>query len=104
MSQISEIKCPVCGKWSKWTSKMDEKCPNCNAYLDPGRLQYAEEKRINTEKNRKNSYLIIKDTDDPVVQMLKQFVNWLRWSTFYGISVIYFIIVIMVVLYGLVML
>jgi len=104
MSQLSEIKCPSCGTWSKWTGKMDEKCPNCGAYLDPGRLQYAEEIRIKTEKTKENSYLVIKDTDDPVVQMFKQFVNWLRWSTFYGISVIYFVIVIVVVLYGLVML
>jgi hypothetical protein len=104
MSQLSEIKCPACGKWSEWTGKMDEKCPHCHAYLDPGRLQYAEEIRINTDRTKENSYLVIKDTDDPVVQMFKQFVNWLRWSTFYGISVIYFVIVIMVVLYGLVML
>jgi hypothetical protein len=104
MSQVSEIKCPVCGKWSKWTSKIDERCPHCDAHLDPGRLQYAEKQRINAEMERKSSYLIIKDTDDPIVQMFKQFVNWLRWATFYGISVIYFVIAIMVILYGLVML
>lgn len=104
MSQVSEIKCPVCGEWSKWTSKIDEKCPNCNAYLDHGRLKYAEENRINAERVRENSYLIIKDTDDPLVQMGKQFINWLRWTTFYGISVMYFFIAIMVILYGLVML
>jgi len=104
MSQISEIKCPVCGEWSKWTGKMDERCPHCNAHLDPGRLQYAAEKRINTERSTNNSYLVIKDTDDPVVQMLKQFIGWLRWGTFYGISVIFIIIAVMVILYGLVML
>jgi len=104
MSQISEIKCPSCGEWCKWTNKMDERCPNCHEYLDPGRVRYAEENRINTERNREGSYLVIKDTDDPVVQMFKQFVHWLRWATFYGISVIYIIIAIMVVLFGLVML
>ena len=104
MSQLSEIKCPSCGKWSEWTGKMNEKCPHCGAHFDPGRLQYAEEIRINTERNRENSYLVIKDTDDPLVQMFKQFVNWLRWATFYGISVIYFIIAFMVIVYGLVML
>ena len=104
MSQVSEIKCSVCGKWSKWTSKVDERCPNCNAHLDPGRLQYAEQNRINAETNRKNSYLVIKESDDPVVQMFKQFTNWLMWTTFYGISVIYFVIVIMVVVFGLAML
>jgi hypothetical protein len=104
MSEVSEIKCPACGKWCNWTSKIDETCPNCHAHLDPGRLQYAEEKRMNTEKARKNSYLIIKDTEDPIVQMFKQFINWLRWATFFGISVIYVVIAIMVIAYGLVML
>jgi len=104
MSQVSEIKCPVCGKWSEWTGKIDERCPHCAAHYDAGRLQYAEENRIKTEINRQNSYLIIKDTDDPVVQMGKQFVNWLRWATFYGISVIYIVIAVLVILYGLVML
>ena len=103
MSQVSEIKCPVCGKWCTWTSKIDEKCPNCHAYLDPGRFVYAEEKRMNTEKTRKNSYLVIRETDDPVMQILKQFVNWLRWGTYFGISVIYFVIALMVIVYGLAM-
>jgi hypothetical protein len=101
MSQVSEIKCSVCGKWCKWTSKIDEKCPNCGAYLDPGRLQYAKENKITAERDRENSYMLTKDTDDPIVQMLKQFINWLRWGTFYGISVIVFIVAIMVILFGL---
>ncbi len=104
MSQNSEIKCPVCEKWSKWTGKIDERCPHCNAYLDPGRFLYAEEKRVINERNKRDSYLVMEKSDDPLVQMARQFVNWLRWTTFYGISVIYFIIAIMVVAYGLFML
>ncbi|BAU54027.1 hypothetical protein [Mucilaginibacter gotjawali] len=104
MSQVSEIKCPVCGKWSKWTGKIDETCPYCQAHLDPGRFRYAEDKRINTETNLKNSYLVISETDDPVVQMGKQFVNWLRWTTFYGVSVVFFIIAILLILFGLIFL
>jgi predicted amidophosphoribosyltransferase len=103
MSQISEIKCPVCEKWCNWTGKIDEKCPNCGAHLNPARFQYEEERRVNTERNRENNFLVIKDTEDPIVQMLKQFINWLGWTTFYGISVIYFVIAIMVILYGLAM-
>jgi hypothetical protein len=103
MSQVSEIKCPACGEWSKWTNKIDERCPKCGAYLNPARLQYEEEKRITTEKIRKNSFLVIKGTDDPIIQMGKQFINWLGWTTFYGISVIYFVIAIMIIVYGLVM-
>jgi len=103
MSQISEIKCPVCGKWSNWTGKIDETCPHCSAQLDPGRFQYEEQKRIHAENIQKNSYLVVNDTDDPIIQMGKQFINWLRWTTFYGISAIYFVVVIMIVLFGLVM-
>ncbi len=104
MSQVSEIKCPVCGKWSNWTGKVDETCPNCNAHLDPGHLQYAEERKRNAESIKKDSYLIVKDTDDTIVQMGKQFIGWLKWGTFYGISVIYFFIAFMIVVFGLVML
>jgi hypothetical protein len=103
MSQVSEIKCSVCGKWSNGTGKIDERCPNCDAQLNPARFQYEEEKKIITERNRKNNFLVIKENEDPIVQMLKQFVNWLGWTTFYGISVIYFVIAIMVILYGLAM-
>lgn len=104
MSQVSEIKCPVCGEWSKWTGKIDEKCPHCNDYFDAGRVRYAEQIRLTTEMHRKNSYLIIKETDDPIVQMFKQFTNWLRWGTYYGISVIYFVIALVIVAFGLFML
>ncbi|MDP9076797.1 MAG: hypothetical protein M3O71_05185 [Bacteroidota bacterium] len=100
----SEIKCPVCEKWSIRTGKIDDRCPNCNEQFDAVRLQYAEENRINAEKIKKDSYLIIKEGDDPVVQMFKEFVNWLRWATFYGISVIYVAIAVMIIVYGLIML
>jgi hypothetical protein len=102
MSQVSEIKCPTCGKWSNWTNKIDEKCPHCNSYLDPERHKYAEEMRVTAEAMRQNSYLLVKDTDDPVIQMGKQFTNWLRWTTFYGISVIYFVIALMIIVFGIV--
>ncbi len=101
MSQVSEIKCPACGEWSKWTGKVDEKCPSCSESFNPARERYTETNRLNAEIHRKNSYLIIKDTDDPIMHMLKQFINWLRWTTFYGISVIFFIIGIVVILFGL---
>jgi|SRR6185312_1550643 len=103
MSQLSEIKCPICGKWCEWTGKMDEKCPNCGALLDAGRYQYAEEQRINAERDKKTSDQFMKDTNDPILLMIKQFIHWLRWTTFYGISVIFFIIAAMIVLYGLAM-
>jgi len=104
MSQKSEIKCPNCGQWSVWLGNRDAKCPHCGAYLDPGRYQHAEEQKITYEKNRKAGYLVIHKTDDPIIKILKEFVNWIRWGTFYGISIIYVVIAVMIILYGLVML
>ena len=104
MSQVDEIKCPACGKWCNWTGKVNEKCPNCGSLLDSEHFQYAEEKRIYAEKNQGSSYLVIKDTDDTIVQMAKQFVNWLKWTTFYGLSIVYVFLAILLVLFGLVML
>lgn len=104
MSQISEIKCHTCGEWSRWTGSISDRCPHCGEYFEPRRIQYAEERRITTENNKQNSYLVIHESDDPLVQIFKQFVNWLRWGTYYGISVIYIVIGILVVVYGLAML
>ena len=103
MSLESEIKCPHCGKWSKWTGKVDARCPYCGEYLEPGRVQHAEDVKTNYDKARKSGFLVIKSTDDPIVKILKEFVNWIRWTTFYGISVIYIIIAFLVIVYGLVM-
>jgi endogenous inhibitor of DNA gyrase (YacG/DUF329 family) len=100
MSQVKEIKCPVCAKWSNWTGKTDERCPHCGAQLDPAISQYAEEKRITKERIQEPSYLVIKDTDDTIVQMAKQFINWLKWTTFYGLSVIYLVIGVMIIIFG----
>jgi hypothetical protein len=100
MSQISEVKCANCGQWSTWTGKVGERCPHCNQYLEPGRVLYAEEKRLITERNRDAGYLVIHENDDPIIKILKEFVNWIRWGTFYGISVIYIVIAIAIVLYG----
>lgn len=104
MSQVSEMKCPVCGKWCNWTSKIDARCPNCNAQLHSARYKYEEERRMNTERIKTTGYLIVKDSDDPVVQMVKQFINWLRWTTFYGVSIIFFFVAFMIVVFGLVIL
>lgn len=104
MSQINEIKCRNCGHWVTWNCRIDDKCPNCGAYLEPERYLHAEERKIAEEHKRTSGYLVIKDTDDNLTQIFKEFVNWLRWGTFYGISIIYVIIAIAVVLYGLVLL
>ncbi len=103
MNQV-ETKCPVCGKWSSGTGKIGARCPHCDAQFDPMRVQYAEAKRLNAEMTVKDSYLIIKDSDDTIVQMSKEFINFIRWTTFYGISIVYFFIAAMIIIFGLVML
>ena len=102
MSQVSEIKCPSCKKWSNWTGKIDAKCPHCGALLDSEHFKYAEEKRIRIAQDKENGYLLIHEADDPLIKMWKEFINWLRWTTFYGISVIYVFIAIILLLFGIV--
>ena len=100
---VNEIKCPHCGKWSNWTGRTDEICPRCGQHLDPGRFRHAEEQKMIHARNVKDGFMVVKHDDDPIVKILKEIVNWVRWTTFYGISVIYIIIAVMVIIYGLVM-
>jgi hypothetical protein len=100
---VDEIKCPHCGKWSNRAGTIDERCPYCDHHLEPGRFRYAEEQKMMAQRNRQEGFMVIKKDDDPIVKILKEIVNWVRWTTFYGISVIYIIIAVIVILYGLVM-
>ncbi|HVV56507.1 MAG TPA: hypothetical protein VHC47_14325 [Mucilaginibacter sp.] len=101
---LNEIKCPHCGHWVTWHSHIDERCPNCGEYLEKDRFLHAQAKKADEESKRASGYLVISESDDTIVQIFKEFVNWLRWGTFFGISVIYFVIAIAVVIYGLILL
>jgi hypothetical protein len=101
---VYEIKCPHCGKWGVWNGNIDDKCIHCGRYLEEHRFLYAQQKRTDEANKRKTDYLRVKSSDDNLVATLKQFVNWIRWGTIYGVSVVFFIIIFMVIVYGLVML
>ncbi len=100
---VDEIKCPHCGKWSNWTGAINETCPHCGHHLDPDRFRNAEEQKTIYARNRNDGFMAIKRDDDPIIKILKEIVNWVRWTTFYGISVVYIIIAVMVIIYGLIM-
>ncbi|MFI5162228.1 MAG: hypothetical protein ACHQHN_13190 [Sphingobacteriales bacterium] len=100
---VDEIKCPHCSKWSNRIGAIDERCPYCDQHFEPGRFRYAEEQKVMAQRSRQDGFMVIKKNDDPIVKILKEIANWVRWTTFYGISVIYIIIAFIVILYGLVM-
>lgn len=102
MSQTSEIKCPECGQWSQWASKIDETCVHCGANLEPERLQYATE-RMHYEANRKKSdFLVVKDSDETIVEIFKIFLSPIRYATYYGVALIFVAVAIMLVVFGLI--
>jgi hypothetical protein len=102
MSQVSLIKCPHCVKWGQWTGKVDEKCQYCNEYLDPERLQYTTE-RVQYEENRKKSdFLVVKDSDETIVQIFKIFLTPIRTATYYGVGLIFLVVALMLVVFGLI--
>jgi len=101
---VYEIKCPHCGQWGTWNGRIDDKCVHCGKYLEEHRLSLAQQKVSVAAEKRKNDYFRVKSTDSTIVQTFKQLINWVRWGTIYGVSVIFFIITFMVILYGLVML
>jgi len=101
MSQVSEIKCPHCGQWGQWNSKIDETCAHCTAYLDPVRLSQ-EKERVFYEQNRKKSdFLIVKESDETIVQIFKIFMTPIRTATYYGVGLIFVVVAILLVVFGL---
>jgi hypothetical protein len=101
MSQVSEVKCPVCGQWNKSTGRVDETCKACGGYLEPERFAHNQEVKI-AEAGNGNYYLTIKDTDETIVQIFKMFINSIRWSAYYVAMLFFIIMVIILAIFGLV--
>lgn len=101
MSQVSEIKCPNCGEWSKSTDKVDEKCMNCGEYLEPERLSHESEKRLLAGADKTQSYYLIKDSDETIVQLFKLFINSFMWGSYYTMLLFFIFITALLVAFGL---
>ncbi len=101
MSQLSIIKCPSCGQWSNRAGKDDDKCEKCGAYLEPERFLRSEEHRIE-EDQRKDNYLVVKESDETIVQLGKLFINAMRWGSYFGAVLFFIAITVMLVIFGLI--
>jgi len=102
MSQVSEIKCPNCGEWNKWTDKVDDKCKACGEYLEPGRFVRAEEIKKIKAANKKNEYFVMKDSDETIVQLYKLFLNSILWGSYYVVMLFFIFIAGMLLIVGLI--
>lgn len=101
MSQVSEIKCPGCGEWNTGTGKVDATCVKCNEYLEPELVTHEEEKKA-AEAQKQNYYMVIKDTDETIVQIFKLFINSVRWGAYYVVMLFFIFITVLLVIVGVV--
>ena len=101
MSQLSEIKCPHCGKWSPWTNKVDDKCSSCGQYLEPDRVAHHEQQKV-ADAQRKNYYMDIKESDETIVQLYKIFINSVRFGAYYVVMLFFVIVAAMLFIVGLI--
>ena len=83
MTQVREIKCPHCGKWTMWTGGIDDRCLYCDEFLEPQRFSREVEKKIGRELTKENDYFFIKPADGPIKREIKRFFNSLRWWAYY---------------------
>lgn len=101
MSQVSEIKCPHCGAWNTGTGKVDATCVKCNEYLEPELVAREEEKKIAIAQ-KQGYYMVIKDSDETIVQIFKMFVNSIRWSAYYVAMLFFVFAAILLLIFGIV--
>jgi hypothetical protein len=101
MSLANEIKCPHCGEWTTWNSRIDDKCLHCGGYLDPHRFSHAEEKKLKKAKNPKQAdFFPIKAGDGPLTQEVKGFINAFGWIVFYSEMAFYACVVLIIAIIG----
>lgn len=99
MKEASEIKCPECGQWNLYTARVDDKCSGCGNLLEPERYRQAEERRI---EDSKGNFMVINESDENIVQIGKMFVNAMRWGSYLGAVLFFFVAAAMLVVFGLI--
>jgi hypothetical protein len=102
MSQTSEIKCPACGQWNQGNNRMDETCTQCNSYLDPTRVEHAREQVLYEANRKKSDFLVVKEGDETIVEIFKIFMTPIRTATYYGVGLIFIVVAIALVVFGMV--
>ena len=83
MSQVREIKCPNCGKWTLWNGHIDDRCLYCSEFLEPDRFSREVEQKIIGEVKKENDYFALKSTDGSIKRQIKLFFNSFRWAIYY---------------------
>ena len=101
MSQVIEIKCPNCGKWTLWNEDIDDRCLYCNEFLEPQRFSREVEKKIAREVKKENDYFAVKASDGPFNRRIKNFLNSFRWMVYYVQIVFFTFITLLLVLLSL---
>jgi hypothetical protein len=96
MSQVREIKCPQCGKWTLWAGDIDDRCLYCDSFLESRRFSREVEKKIRGEVRKENDYFFINPTDGPFKRFCKNFLNSLRWLVI-SLQVAFFVFVTIII-------
>ena len=101
MSGVSEVKCPHCGEWTTRHGRVDDKCHNCNGYIEPHRFSADAEKKAKKVTNPKQAdFFPIKAGDGPLTQEVKGFINAFGWIVFYSEVAFYCSVVLVVAILG----
>jgi hypothetical protein len=101
MSGVSEVKCPHCGEWTTRHGRVDDKCHNCNGYIEPHRFSADAEKKAHKAKNPKQAdFFPVKKGDGPVTQEVKGFINAFGWIVFYSEVAFYISVVAVIAILG----
>lgn len=92
MSQVREIKCPHCDKWTLWNGDLDDRCLYCGGFLEPQRFSREIERKISNEVKKERDYFALRPTDGQFLRRIKLFFNSFRWAVYY-VEIAFFVFI-----------